>query len=110
VISPIVGLPGIGLFFGHGSVQGVVLPITPGRTPDGTVTLHTTPDQDQKILDYIRQRTNDPGDYNLFGRNCATFVHSALGAAGISSSSSPLPSDLLDTLTPHPDRPKPLAW
>jgi RHS repeat-associated protein len=98
VISPILASVGIG----NGSVVGAVLPVDPGRVPSRTILIPTSPEQDAQILQYISNRTNNPGAYNLFGRNCAQFVHSALGAGGIPSSGSPFPNRLADSLTPPP--------
>ena len=47
--------------------------------PTDTVTLHTTPEQDKLVQDFINQRIQNPGNYNLYGRNCATTVIDALG-------------------------------
>jgi RHS repeat-associated protein len=91
-------------------VPGRVLPIKPDRVPSNTWTIPTTPDQDQAVLAYIKSRTDNGGLYHPWGRNCAQFVHSALQAGGIQSSSSPFPTDLYRSLAPDPNQPKPLRW
>ena len=63
-------------------VPGELLPDT--RTPIDSVTIPTTPEQDRLIQDLLNQRRNNPGNYNLYNRNCTTTVNEALGAAGIS--------------------------
>jgi RHS repeat-associated protein len=88
-----------------GIVPGAVLPVDPGRPLDPgcswgtcTVTIHTTPQQDQLMLDYIRNRTLHPGIYQVYGRNCATFVYAVLRAAGVKAKHTPFPRDLLNSL------------
>jgi RHS repeat-associated protein len=90
-----------------GIVPGAVLPITPGRSIDPgcsagpcSVTIHTTPQQDQAMLDYIRTRTADPGIYQLYGRNCSTFVYDVLRAGGVNAPYTPFPRQLVNGL-PH---------
>ena len=102
LVSAYLGIVGVG----NGSVPGIVLTISPDRNPDFSRIIHTTPEQDRKIQDYINAREADPGAYNLFGRNCAQFVHAALAAGGIESSGSPFPVHLADSLRPvGPDLP-----
>ncbi|TAK99692.1 MAG: hypothetical protein EPO08_15660 [Rhodospirillaceae bacterium] len=55
-----------------------------------TTRIPTTPAQDQAVQDYINRRTANPGDYNLYDRNCSEFVGDALKAGGI-----PTPSDTM---------------
>jgi RHS repeat-associated protein len=91
---------------GNGSVPGIVLPISSDRNSDSSYTIPTTPDQDRQIQNFINARQANPGAYNLFGRNCAQFVHEALGAGGIPSSGSPFPIHLADSIAPiGPDVP-----
>lgn len=59
-----------------------------GRVRGDTIRIRTTPAQDKAVAAYITDRTANPGNYNLFGRNCALFVQGALKAAGI-----PVPED-----------------
>jgi RHS repeat-associated protein len=101
VISPILMSIGIG----NGSVAGVVLPIDPGRVPSQTINISTSRGQDAQILKYINNRSLNPGAYNLVGRNCSKFVHSALAAGGIRSSGSPFPGSLANSLNPPPPGP-----
>ena len=60
--------------------------------PEGTIVIHTTPAQDQAMQDVINQRNRNPGDYNLYGRNCAQFAEDVLRAGGL---------DPLDTKYPR---------
>ncbi len=55
----------------------------PNRQVWDTVSVHTTPDQDKQMLDYIRRLHDNPGNYKLTGRNCSMFANNVLGAAGI---------------------------
>jgi RHS repeat-associated protein len=54
----------------------------PGVTPE-TIIILTTPEQDRAMQAVIDARRNNPGKYNLYGRNCTKFVHDVLRAAGI---------------------------
>ena len=102
LVSAYLELIGIG----NGSVAGIVVPISSDRKSDSSYTIHTTPDQDRDIQNFINARQAKPGAYNLFGRNCAQFVHEALGAGGIPSSGSPFPIHLADSVAPiGPDVP-----
>ena len=35
------------------------------------------------MQNFINQRLNHPGNYNLYGRNCARFVEDVLRAGGV---------------------------
>lgn len=77
-------------------VPGVMQPDT--RTPTGTITIPTTPAQDQAIQDFINQRTQNPGNYDLNDRNCTTTVRDALGAGGVNTPETILPRTIFDNL------------
>ncbi len=77
-------------------VPGVMQPDT--RTPTGTITIPTTPAQDQAIQDFINQRTQNPGSYDLNDRNCTTTVRDALGAGEVNTPHTILPRTLFDNL------------
>ena len=62
-----------------------------GRRRGDTIRIPRTPEQDRLAQQYIAARTANPGNYNLYGRNCALFVKGALQAAGI-----PVPNDPFD--------------
>jgi RHS repeat-associated protein len=62
-----------------------------GRRRGDTIRIPRTPEQDRLAQQYIAARTANPGNYNLYGRNCALFVKGALQAAGI-----PVPNDPYD--------------
>jgi Domain of unknown function (DUF4105) len=53
------------------------------------IPIHTSPEQDQQIFQFIMNLGKHPGFYDLFGRNCAQFVADALHSAGFSA-----PSDI----------------
>ena len=77
-------------------VPGVMQPDT-GVSID-TITIPTLPVQDQAIQDFINRRKQNPGDYDLNDRNCATTVHDALGAGGINTPNTIFPYTLFDNL------------
>ena len=54
----------------------------PGETPQ-ILRIATTPEQDQAMQAVIDQRRRNPGNYNLYGRNCTKFVEDVLRPAGI---------------------------
>jgi RHS repeat-associated protein len=47
-----------------------------------TIVLPATPQQDRAMQEVINQRRSNPGNYNLYGRNCARFVEDVLSAGG----------------------------
>jgi len=55
-----------------------------GHVPLKTVTIHTTPTQDQLMQNLIDQLIKNPGLYNLYNNNCTTAVQNILAAGGIS--------------------------
>jgi RHS repeat-associated protein len=70
----------------------------PGETPQ-TVTVHTTAEQDEAMQALIDQRTNNPGNYNLHGRNCAQFVEDVLTTVGVQNvPNTKYPADLFRAL------------
>ncbi len=69
-----------------------------------SLVIQTTPQQDQAIQAYINSRIQNPGIYNLFGRNCTSFVRGALAAGGIDTPWSTGPSTLFFDLQ-NPDIP-----
>jgi len=70
-------------FFGF-DVPGAVYPDTtvPGTK---TITIPTSPEQDRAVQAAIDAFAKDPGNYNLWGRNCATFASDVLRAGGINA-------------------------
>jgi hypothetical protein len=63
-------------------VQGIVHVDDASAAVD-TIVLHTSAEQDEKILEFIVERSDNPSYYRFFQRNCAEFVRDALAAAGI---------------------------
>jgi RHS repeat-associated protein len=95
--------PGISLPY----YPGAVLPDASRNLPGGliaSITLATTPEQDQQILAFVRQRTDDPRRYFLGGRNCGNFVQDALQSAGIDPIGFDvvIPQSLFDALQKSP--------
>lgn len=85
------------------SVPAIMEPTAPGRMPESTITIHTTPQQDKLIQNYINQKTKSPGSYRITGPNCATTVHNALNAGGINSPNTMWPRDLIQGLQQSPN-------
>jgi RHS repeat-associated protein len=79
---------------------GHILPDT--ATPLKCMIIHTTPQQDQKIQDYINSRKRKPGWWRLPGRDCSNFVHDALKAGGVDVDDSSLPPKLWSNLDQLP--------
>jgi RHS repeat-associated protein len=77
-------------------VPGEMRPDT--TNPKGTLIIPTTPAQDQAIQNFIKQRTQNPGNYDLNNRNCATTVRDALSAGGIDTEETILPRALFKNL------------
>ena len=59
-----------------------------------SVTLKTTPAQDQAVSNYLDNLTNNPGNYNVYTNSCVTQAGMALQSAGINVPSAGMPSDL----------------
>ncbi|HET7107291.1 MAG TPA: RHS repeat-associated core domain-containing protein [Candidatus Acidoferrum sp.] len=84
------------------------LPTYPGHIlpdkakPIKCMIIHTTPQQDQKIQNYINSRKKDPGWWRFPGRDCSNFVHDALKAGGIDVGDSSLPPKVWSNLTQLP--------
>lgn len=53
-----------------------------------TLRIPTSPAQDADVQNYIDDRKANPGNYNLYNRQCTDFVRGALRAGGV-----PVPSD-----------------
>src|SRR5260370_4886671 len=53
----------------------------------------------------INVRLQNPGKYNLYGRNCTAFVEDVLRAGGLNPIDTIFPLNLADSLTPHPAPP-----
>ena len=79
------------------SVPGVEKSDT-GETPIDSITIHTDPQQDAAVLAFIKNRMKNPGKCNLYSRNCANAVESALSSAHISAPNDTLPKNLFDWL------------
>jgi RHS repeat-associated protein len=82
------------------SVPGLVLDDQakhPGITPE-IIIIHTTPQQDDAMNHAINVRLQNPGKYNLYGRNCTKFVEDVLRAGGLSPLDTTYPHDLANDL------------
>ncbi|HXZ01138.1 MAG TPA: hypothetical protein VEI03_14150 [Stellaceae bacterium] len=60
--------------------------------PHYSVELDVTPDEARKISNYIRDRAEYPGPYELYLRQCTDFVRSALAAGGLKTNGDPRPN------------------
>ena len=69
--------PKNGLFIGFGTVKD------DEGDPLRTIIMKTSKEQDQMVLDFIANVTNNPGLYTLWNNNCTRFVEGALITAGI---------------------------
>ena len=79
--------PTISLLMGN-SVPGALLPEQ--RTPSKSITINTTPAQDQAVQSYLNSVQSSPGQYNLYTNNCATTAGNALRSGGISVPGGPM--------------------
>jgi hypothetical protein len=77
-------------------VSGVIHPDT--RIPIQTITIPTTPAQDQAMQNLINRTTQNPGNYNLYNRNCSTFVQDILNAGGTHCPGTNRPRTLMNNL------------
>ncbi len=81
---------------------GIVLP--DNGTILNSVRIPTTPQQDQALRDFLKNRTNDPGSYSgLFGRTCGNFVSDALRAANVPIDLSRFPKAIMQQLLNNPN-------
>lgn len=79
-------------------VPGEMDKISSSRKPEDSVTIHTKPQQDKAIQDFLDNKSKNPGNYNIKSQNCATTVHDALKAGDINSPDTMWPRDLLKVL------------
>ena len=98
--DPIVGFDpaptaGFSTYFGR-DVPGEMDSIPASRAPKDSVTIYTTPEQDQAIRQYLARR--NPGKYNELANNCAQTVHNARLAGNINSLDTPFPQAILNSL------------
>jgi hypothetical protein len=78
-------------------VSGTVHTDTAKRTD--TITIHITEAQAEKLRIYLSAaQPPNSGTYNLYGRNCATFVEGGLRGANLKSSDTMYPHDLMKDL------------
>ena len=79
------------------SVPGIEKPDA-GEIPIDSITIHTDPQQDEAVRQFIQDRIKNPRRYNLYTNNCTTTVEGALSRAKISSPNDILPKSLFDWL------------
>jgi RHS repeat-associated protein len=102
-----IGL-GVNTMQTEGFYPDVDLPAYPGHIlpdlaqPIGCMIIHTTPQQDQDIQNFINSRRKKPGWWKVPGRDCANFVHDALQSGGITVGDSSLPPKLWSDLSKLP--------
>lgn len=63
-----------------------------------TITLRTSPAQDEAVRKFIEKIKRSPGLYILAGRNCGWFVRNALKEAGIETLNVDSPTDVFSDL------------
>jgi hypothetical protein len=66
--------------------------------PYRSVTIHTNRAQDDAVQRYIDATKAQPGNYNLYRRNCAGFCEGGLRAGGARAPSTGFPNALYDIL------------
>ncbi len=66
--------------------------------PHRSVTMHTNSAQDAAVQRYIDATKSNPGDYNLYRRNCAGFCEGGLKAGGARAPATAFPNALYDIL------------
>jgi len=92
----------------EGFYPDIDLPAYPGHIlpdtlpPIKCMIIHTSPDQDKNIQDFINSRKKTPGWWRFPGGDCANFVHDALKAGGINVGDSSLPPKVWSNLTQLP--------
>jgi RHS repeat-associated protein len=91
---------------GPATVMGLAVPgqvaFDHEQHPEGPITwirIPTTQTQDAAIQAFIEARRNNPGPYQLYGRNCVSFVQAALAAGGVNTMPTIFPNHLSDQLT-----------
>jgi RHS repeat-associated protein len=77
-------------------VPGKMLP--DNRREIATVRIPANSAQDQAVQECIDERTLNPGVYDLNGRNCTTIVRDALRRAGIDTTATVFPKELMHNL------------
>ncbi|HEY3853563.1 MAG TPA: RHS repeat-associated core domain-containing protein [Verrucomicrobiae bacterium] len=94
--------PNVGAFNANGAPTSTGLVRDPNsgenQSPQFVIPIYNvTPDQIQKMNDYIKQVQSDPclRQYNLLNNNCAGFVRAVLGAGGINIGGSQSPLGVL---------------
>ncbi len=77
-----------------------VIPDNPNgnRIVEDTITIHTSPEQDKIIEDYLYNAVRNPGQWGLTGRNCTRFVEEVLRRGGVRTSDALFPRDLIHDL------------
>jgi hypothetical protein len=82
-------------------VPGVVKPDDMSQ-PHQTLQIHTSPEQDAAVQHYIDSQRVNPGNYNLYSRNCGDFVRNGMRAGSIAPPSDQTPQTLDDDLDTIP--------
>jgi RHS repeat-associated protein len=103
-----IGL-GVNTLQTEGFYPDVDLPAYPGHILPDTeypaikcIIIHTTPQQDRDIQNFINSKKKTPGWWRFPGSDCANFVHDALKAGGINVGNSSLPPKIWSNLTQLP--------
>lgn len=77
------------------NVDGFVHPDLRQPQPGQTITIHTSPDQDEAMLSVINQALARAPRYNLLQYNCSLFVQDVLRAGGLQVPNTRFPRELM---------------
>ena len=95
----------VGYYPNHdtGASPGHIEPDDPNKegSPESCMIILTTPDQDQRIQNFINTRRKSPRWWRP-GNDCANFVHDALKAGGIKVDDSTFPRSVFGNLQQLP--------
>ncbi|HEV3114034.1 MAG TPA: RHS repeat-associated core domain-containing protein [Gemmataceae bacterium] len=97
-----VGLEDQGSSWNIPATLGMTVPgslVASNDVPSSSITITTTPEQDNAISRAIEQDQNNPPDYNLFRNNCTQEADKLLQAGGLLTPGDLIPSDELNDLS-----------
>lgn len=80
------------------NVDGFVHPDLRRPEPGQTITIRTSPQQDEAMLAVINAALAKPPQYNLFNQNCSLFVQDVLRAGGLQVPNTIYPRTLMNYL------------
>lgn len=97
-----VGLEDEGSSWNIPATMGMTVPgnlLPSNDTPSSSITIPTTPEQDNAISRAIEQDQNNPPDYNLLRNNCTQEADKLLHAGGLSTPGDLTPNGELNDLS-----------